>query len=516
MDGKNSSRKAILSYCLLILLLLIVAGVGIYSVSALRHANNLIIRHEVTTGFLAQTLRYDIARVRQKEKSLFISIGRRADPARDDDPEQEFAGFNTYVEELLTNVGRLEKMPLSDASSKFVAEIPEETRRYQAAIAAIYQDILSGKIKTPAQADDALIPYKELIRGNREGALAIVGEANQKLNQAILETEESALTLEKAIIALSLLAVLIGTGAAFLTSRHIARTETENAALNARLAQRFKEQTEELDQALATLSHARDDLVRNERLVSLGALVAGVAHELNTPIGVAVLAATTLQDLNAEFKKSVESGLSRSALTRYLESSAEGVDLISRNLARAATRISGFKQLSVDQTSELRRVFDLRAVVAEVVQSLGPILKKTSHCVEIDIPEDLRMDGYPGPLGQIIINLINNALLHGFDGRENGLVRISAHELDANTVALTVSDNGIGMSAEIARKVFDPFFSTKLGQGGSGLGMHIVSSIVTRYFDGSIRLETRPGEGSRWLMALKRTSPALFEHSAQP
>jgi C4-dicarboxylate-specific signal transduction histidine kinase len=508
--------KVIASYCLFLGLLITIAGFGVYSVASLRSADQRVFHEDVAIGMAAKDLRFSISRVRQKEKSSFIAIGRQFDPQRNDHVSQEIKGYNLYVGILIEDIDKLSQLPVSKASRDFLLNMKSETRLYQTEMNAIYHEIEKGKILSAREADDRLLPYKKYIRDNREGIQEIFQQSKNNVESATLQLETSSKKIETTILFLAGIATLLGLLAAAYTSRLLARSEKTNAQLNQELELRVKARTQALQESnqnlkktSAHLEGAKNELVKNEKLVSLGSLVAGVAHELNTPIGMAVLSATTLQDDVRDFKHALEQGISKSALTRHLDHSAEGLRLITKNLSRAAQLIGNFKEFSVDQTSERRRSFCLAEVVREIVLSLGATLKTSTHSLQIAIPENIVMDAYPGPLGQICINLINNALIHGLEGQAHGSIQISAQQIDEEYVELRISDNGKGMSEEIAAHVFDPFFSTKIGQGGSGLGMHIVQTIVNKYFGGSISLTTQPGIGSTWILHFKNLAPIL-------
>ncbi len=510
------SNKVIVSYCLLLSLLILIAGFAIYSVSTLRKANYEIIHKEVAIGIAAQNVRFSIARVRQKEKSLLISFGREFNSQRNDHPSQENAGFNIYITRLLEDIDKLSKLPIPVQSAAYIVTMSGETTRYQAEVNALYQDFYTGKITSSRQADDRLIPFKKYIRDDRGGIQEIFLHSEKNLQTAALSLEKTSQQIERTIIFLASLATLLGLFFALYAGSHIARVEVTNIELNNQLEKRVQERTSaleqsnlELTQTLHHLEGAKDELVRNEKLVSLGSLVAGIAHELNTPIGIAVLTASTLHDEARGFKQSLAQGITKSTLNLFVEHNLEGMSLIENNLNRAAHLIGSFKELSVDQTSERRRIFVLGEVIEEIILSLGPTLKSTTHQLEVNIPEGILMDAYPGPLGQICINLINNALLHGLEERSEGLIRVTARDVDDDYVEIIVSDNGKGMSEDVAHHVFDPFFSTKMGKGGSGLGMHIVYNIVSKYFGGKIRLETELNQGSRWILLLKKESPHI-------
>lgn len=287
-----------------------------------------------------------------------------------------------------------------------------------------------------------------------------------------------------------------------------------NEALESRVAERTRDlasSNAELSATVEQLQRTQGELVRSERLASLGSLVAGVAHELNTPLGSALLVATTLGDGIEDLRRKLASGeLKRSTLDTFLDQQDEAQALIVRNARRAAELIGRFKQVAVDQTSEQRRRFDLAEVANEVLGTLQPRLRKTPHQVQVDIPEALRMDSYPGPLGQVLTNLVMNAMVHGL-GEEAGEIRVAARPIGVDQVELVVSDNGIGIPTEHLTRIFDPFFTTKLGEGGSGLGLHIVYSLVQRSLGGRISVESSTGKGARFTVVLPRVAPQAAE-----
>lgn len=278
-----------------------------------------------------------------------------------------------------------------------------------------------------------------------------------------------------------------------------------NQQLESRVAARTQDLVElnaTLKQTIADLKWTQENLVRSEKLAGLGALVAGVAHELNTPIGNALTVATTLQDHTRTINQEFQTGLRRASLEDFLAEARTAGELIVRNLHRAADLMTSFKHVAVDQTSENRRDFDLRTTLEEIVATLLPMLKKTPHRLNLDIPAGIVLNSYPGALGQIVTNLVNNSLLHAFEQQDSGLMTLSATLLNNRQVQLTFSDNGIGMSPETLKHIFDPFFTTRLGQGGSGLGMSIVHNLIYSLLDGVIEVESSPGQGTRFTISL--------------
>jgi PAS domain S-box-containing protein len=284
-----------------------------------------------------------------------------------------------------------------------------------------------------------------------------------------------------------------------------------NNSLEQRIAQRTKalsQSNQELSNAMGNLQQAQHGLVQSEKLAALGSLVAGIAHELNTPIGNSVMAASTLHDHTRAMQEAVAAGaLRRSMLEQFVADSHTACDILNRNLRRASELISSFKQVAVDQTGAQRRNFQLSEVVNEIVITLGPSLKKTPFVLESNIDAELWLDSYPGALGQILVNLINNAVLHAFDGRSQGLIMLRAFRSRPDWLELSVTDNGNGISAANLPKIFDPFFTTKLGQGGSGLGLNIVHNLATGILGGKLEVASQVNWGSCFTLSLPIKAP---------
>lgn len=263
----------------------------------------------------------------------------------------------------------------------------------------------------------------------------------------------------------------------------------------------------ELSSALSTLKAAQQELTRSEKLAALGSLVAGVAHELNTPVGNSVMVASTLQQQTAELQRGLAQGLKRSALEAYVRDTTAATDMLTRNLHRAAELVTSFKQVAVDQTSSQRRRFQLEEVLSEILLTLRPMLRKTTCEVEAEIDSGLEMDSYPGPLGQVVTNLVTNAIVHGFDGRDHGQVRLRAGRWGDSELELEVCDDGNGIPPEHLARIFDPFFTTRLGQGGSGLGLNIVHTLVTDVLGGRISVDSEAGRGTCFKLLLPLSAP---------
>jgi signal transduction histidine kinase len=278
-------------------------------------------------------------------------------------------------------------------------------------------------------------------------------------------------------------------------------------SLNATLEQRVTSRTQELSTAVERLTAAQAELVRTEKMAALGSLVAGVAHELNTPIGNSLTVASTMQDQTRQFAVEMTHGLKRSRLDEFVASTAEGAGILMRGLRHAADLVSSFKQVAVDQTSVNRRNFDLLDTVNEILLTLGPSIRKTGHSVHCQVAPAITMDSYPGPLGQVLTNLINNALIHAFHDAQHGQITINAELQGEGRICLIVQDSGTGISPEHLGRVFDPFFTTKLGKGGSGLGLNIAYNLVRDVLGGTITVSNTQGQGACFSLMLPLEAP---------
>ncbi len=288
-------------------------------------------------------------------------------------------------------------------------------------------------------------------------------------------------------------------------TREIALAQARTEEVNAQLAS-----------ALGNLQLAQSELVRSEKLAALGALVAGVAHELNTPIGNALLAATTLSARQTAMGREVSSGLRRSVLDGFLKDVHEYAVFIEGSLGRAAELIQSFKQIAADQTSYQRRVFELSTAVHEIALSLAPTLRRGGAAIINDTQAGIELDSYPGPLGQVFINFVNNAMLHAFEGRAGGRIRFSSEFVTPGQVRVIVEDDGRGIANENLGKIFDPFFTTKLGQGGSGLGLHIVHNLVTGVLAGRVEVRSEAGKGTTFYIDLPLVAPIAPPEGSTP
>ncbi|GJJ03333.1 hypothetical protein RugamoR64_38710 [Duganella rhizosphaerae] len=269
--------------------------------------------------------------------------------------------------------------------------------------------------------------------------------------------------------------------------------------LNEDLEGRVEQRTQELRRAM-------DQIVESEKLASLGGIVAGVAHELNTPIGNIVMMASALGERLSDLSKSAAEGtLTRSLLFTSVEECLNASVILVRSGQRAGELIDSFKKVAVDQTSQRRRVFDLRDTVGDILHTLGTALRHAQARVDLRIPAGIEMDAYPGDLEQIFSNLIMNSIRHGF-GADGGGIVIDARQSQGQ-IEIIYQDDGAGIAPELHRKVFEPFYTTKLGQGGSGLGMFIVHNLAHGVLKGDIKLDSACGKGVTFTLTVPAVTP---------
>ncbi|MBF0095289.1 MAG: hypothetical protein HQL34_12215, partial [Alphaproteobacteria bacterium] len=264
----------------------------------------------------------------------------------------------------------------------------------------------------------------------------------------------------------------------------------------------------EAEEAYRTLRIAQNTLVQSEKMASLGGLVAGVAHEINTPVGIALTSASHLEVETGKVARAYAKGeLEQADFEEYLSIAAEASRLLVSNCNRAAEMIRSFKQVAVDQTGGERRSFQLREYIDEVLLSLKPRLKKTRLAVAVDCPVDIILDSNPGLLSQSLTNLVMNSVIHAFAKDAEGKITISATLPDPDTVEIRYADDGRGIPPEIRDKIFDPFFTTRRGDGGSGLGLHIVFNAVNSGLKGTITPDYTRDSGAAFVIRIPRVLP---------
>lgn len=268
-----------------------------------------------------------------------------------------------------------------------------------------------------------------------------------------------------------------------------------NELLSKEVAER-QQAEQALQQSLDNQKTMQEYLIQSEKMAALGGLVAGVAHEVNTPVGVGVTAASHLKQITDQFRERFTTGtMRRQDLHEYLQDTAEASDILLKNLERASQLIKSFKQVSVDQSNETPRRFKVKQYLDEILLSMNPRLKKLRHTVGVECAEDLEIDGYPGAFAQIVTNLVMNSLIHAYEPDMAGNMHIVMFR-EQDSIKMIFSDDGKGIPTDVLPKIFDPFFTTKRGAGGTGLGLFVIYNIVVKQFGGSISCDSEPGQGT--------------------
>jgi signal transduction histidine kinase len=280
------------------------------------------------------------------------------------------------------------------------------------------------------------------------------------------------------------------------------KAESEQARLNASLEVKvyqrttaLKEANGELIQTLEQLHQFQRQMVQNEKMASLGDMVAGVAHEVNTPIGLGITASSMMLDRLRDMRSAFEGkGLKASMLSTFIVEGEENLNIIYHNLQRSVELISSFKQVAVDQSTETSRILLISGLMDDILMSMRPKLKKLKHQIKVSCPDTLMVECKSGPINQIMNNLIMNSIIHGFESIVSGEIRIDISLVDSH-INIEFTDNGQGIPESLGKRIFDPFVTTKRGQGGSGLGMHLVYNLVTQALDGTISMASVEGQG---------------------
>jgi signal transduction histidine kinase len=282
----------------------------------------------------------------------------------------------------------------------------------------------------------------------------------------------------------------------------------ENAIAKVEAEEELRRSKQRTELAYMELRKTQDSLIEAEKLAALGGLVAGVAHEVNNPVGISLTVASSLARRCEMLADELERGeLKRSRLTEFIKGNREAATQLVSNLQRAGELIQSFKQVAVDRSHIERRVFDLKELTEQVIASLRPGLNKSRVKLAFTCEPGITMDSYPGPYGQVVTNVVLNAVAHAYEPGQSGSIEIRAAAEDAKQVAIVFSDTGRGMAAEVRRRVFEPFFTTRRRQGGTGLGLHIVHNIVTGRLGGRISVASEPGQGTTFRVVIPRVAP---------
>jgi len=258
--------------------------------------------------------------------------------------------------------------------------------------------------------------------------------------------------------------------------------------------------TQNLQESNEKLVSTQKQLIAQEKMAALGSLTAGIAHEINTPLGIGISAASLLEEKTRVLCEAYHDGtMKRSDLNNYLDIATQSNNMLMGNLKRAAELVQSFKQVAIDQSSEELRTFKFKEYLEEILLQLRPRIKQTKHKIEINATEDITITSYPGIFSQIITNLVMNSIIHAYESEDSGLIVISYHR-HFNSLILEYTDDGKGIETENLQKIFDPFFTTKRNQGGSGLGLHILFNLVTQKLSGTIDCDSKLGLGTKFMI----------------
>jgi PAS domain S-box-containing protein len=293
-----------------------------------------------------------------------------------------------------------------------------------------------------------------------------------------------------------------------VAAEEITERKRAEAALKAS-EQELRSARDAAEAALRNLRETQNFLIEAEKLAALGRLVAGVAHEINTPVGTSLTVASSLERKTAMFAAEVAQGnVKRTSLNEFLVISREASSQLVANLKHAAELIQSFKQVAADRSYSDQSIFDLGDLTERIIRGMHPGSGRQNLTLNIECQPDLTMNSHPGPFGQVLTNLFLNSLAHAFPEDKGGTVNIKARASGDDKVEILFSDDGCGMSLGVRKKAFDPFFTTRRGQGDTGLGLHIVHSIVTNCLGGRLNLDSAPGEGTSIQLILPRVAPA--------
>ncbi|MBF0380979.1 MAG: HAMP domain-containing histidine kinase [Magnetococcales bacterium] len=287
-----------------------------------------------------------------------------------------------------------------------------------------------------------------------------------------------------------------------ISNSNLSQKSSELENLTKTLEQRVADRTKNLNDSLENIRQIQSQLIESEKMASLGGLVAGVTHEIKTPIGIGVTGSSYLQTRSREFMDKFNSGkLSRTDLEQYIQDTSESSSLILSNLSRASELVKSFKQVAVDQSTQDFLFFNVNNHLSNTLMSIRPVLKNSPYTINYDCSKELEILGLPGAWSQVIINLVMNSLLHGFNGRDHGSINIKVEQIDKQ-IFMQYQDDGLGMDKKTKERLFEPFFTTRRGEGGTGLGMHIVYNLVTKTLYGKITCESSPNNGTTFNITL--------------
>ncbi len=447
------------------------------------------------------------AETAKKLDALSLSLLDRWNELIDEAPAQPLA-FRTLDSDDAPDSDTPHKPPRAEDASAVVNTIPDAILTFDAKGLIVSANAGAEEMFGYAFADLQGSPLSRLLPGEADGPAVellafATGEAQGRSVREWrgLRHDGTPLVLEVSVGAVTIANARHG---AAVVRDITARKAAEEA--RASLTTSLQQQVAETQAALEALRATQDRLVQSEKMASLGVLVAGIAHEINTPVGIAVTAASHLRDRMVLLGEAISEGtLKKSQLLDTVATSRQSAEMVLANLERAAELIQSFKQIAVDQTSRETRTIDLDVYLHETLHSLRPRIKATPHRVELLCPPGVSLHLAAGALSQVVSNCVLNALDHAFPNGQAGVVRVGATR-ESDAIALSIADDGVGIAADVLPHIYDPFFTTRRGAGGSGLGLHIVYNLVTQTLGGTIAVESVLGKGTVFTVRLPVTT----------
>ena len=391
----------------------------------------------------------------------------------------------------------------------FVDELADIYKTYMANLPKVLETYQTDKWRMDTYViRTEIYPITNQLRKVLESLVANKKQVTQQQSVKLSDELDSLTDMSKITFAISLLVGLIAILIVVGNIRRIVNELDKSREDSIKRSEMLQKSSLELADSLEELKSTQSQLVEHEKMAALGNLVAGMAHEINTPIGIGVTASSHITDITHLLEKKFDAGtIKKSDFVKYIEDTKESNVIMLTNLRRAADLIRSFKQIAVDQSSEELRQFEIGAYLQEVYNSLIPNFKKTLITVDIACPIAIFMESYPGALAQVLTNLMMNSLIHGFDEGDNGVINITATQNEKNSVTIIYKDNGKGMNQKTLSQIFDPFFTTKRSKGGSGLGMHLLYNLVSQKLKGSVTVDSSPGKGVSFVISLPLKIP---------
>jgi signal transduction histidine kinase len=491
----HSSRYVIIAgFTVMLLLLLVIIAIGINNMSAANERMATVVNVHNVKALQMSTLR-SFARERSL---LFYNMILLRDPFVVDENIQKasnIAGeFLAIQEALFATIETPEekrKLDLMMANVQASIKIQREIIELLSAGKFDQASTLFIEKSLPAQLV-AVMHYDSIINDQTQLAETAAKEAQEAYQHSFIF-----------MLILSAIVITVGLAISIITIKRTTRAESALQTLNSQLEQRVEERTHALSEAnvnlqdsIQKLQDTKVQLIQSEKMASLGSLVAGISHEVNTPLGIGVTSASSLLEELGNIERQFQSGnMKRSDLENFFEHAHQAGNILINNLDRAANLIRSFKQVAVDQSSNDLRSVNFYNYFGEILLSLHPQYKNTAITVENCADVNLNSVTHPGAIYQILSNIILNALLHAFESGQSGMIRISAKQ-EGSDVEITCHDNGKGIAEEHIGRIFDPFFTTRRGTGGSGLGLNIVYNLVTTQLGGTITVESAMGKGT--------------------